>query len=96
MLTGGLAVSSLIKPSLCFSERFEYFYNKIQSFVGQNEYVGFNNSLSLSLKDHSNRLYAIGHYLRENKCFNKEYKVLRSQFYLQFKFSCLLNQSYQT
>ena len=40
-----------------------------------NEYVGFNNSLALSLKDRSNRLYAIGHFLRENGCFNKESKV---------------------
>ncbi|XP_063680959.1 glutaminase kidney isoform, mitochondrial-like isoform X1 [Bolinopsis microptera] len=79
IMTGGLAVSSLIKPTLCFSERFEYFQNKVQSFVGQTaqqtEYVGFNNPLALSLKDHSNRLYAIGHFLRENKCFNKENPV---------------------
>jgi len=74
MLTGGVAITSLIKPTLAFSERFEYFLNKVISFVG-NEYVGFNNSLSLSLKDHSNRLYAIGHYLRENKVFSDEHKM---------------------
>ena len=128
MLTGGVAITSLIKPTLAFSERFEYFLNKVIrytwfpaisrwffltrpsilsrpirvpithfpfSFVG-NEYVGFNNSLSLSLKDHSNRLYAIGHYLRENKVFSDEHKVRLSHHYrlrnfilpeiLQFRF----------
>ncbi|KAL5259856.1 hypothetical protein ACHWQZ_G010093 [Mnemiopsis leidyi] len=79
IMTGGLAVSSLIKPTLLFSERFEYFHNKVLSFVGQTvqqtEYVGFNNPLALSLKDNSNRLYAIGHFLRENGCFNKENPV---------------------
>lgn len=39
------------------------------------DYVGFNNSLSLALKDHSNRLYAIGHYLKTNKCLNKDAPV---------------------
>ena len=29
IMTGGLAVSSLIKPTLLFSERFEYFHNKV-------------------------------------------------------------------
>ncbi|XP_063679391.1 glutaminase kidney isoform, mitochondrial-like [Bolinopsis microptera] len=71
LLTGGLTMASLMKPSLCFSERFEYFLKKCVQFCGK-EYVGFNNSLALSLKDHSNRLYAIGHYLRENGCFNNE------------------------
>lgn len=73
-LTGGLTLASLLKPDLCFSERFEYFLKKCVQFCG-NEPVGFNNSLALSLKDHSNRLYAIGHFLRENGCFNKDGKV---------------------
>ena len=28
LLTGGLTLASLMKPSLCFSERFEYFLKK--------------------------------------------------------------------
>ena len=32
IMTGGLAVSSLIKPTLLFSERFEYFQNKVLRF----------------------------------------------------------------
>ena len=35
IMTGGLAVSSLIKPTLCFSERFEYFQNKVQRYNTQ-------------------------------------------------------------
>ncbi|KAL5259849.1 hypothetical protein ACHWQZ_G010086 [Mnemiopsis leidyi] len=75
LMTGGVTLTSLMKPNLCFSERFEYFSRKVQGFAG-NDYIGFNNSLSLALKDHSNRLYAIGHYLKTNKCLNKDAPVL--------------------
>jgi len=30
LMTGGLTLASLMKPSLCFSERFEYFHKKCQ------------------------------------------------------------------
>lgn len=43
-------------------------------FAG-NDYIGFNNSLSLALKDHSNRLYAVGHFLKTNNCLNKDENV---------------------
>ena len=33
-LTGGLTLASLLKPDLCFSERFEYFLKKCVQLVG--------------------------------------------------------------
>ena len=88
ILSGSISVSSNLLEDVLYvllstlsSDRvsLKTLTNHPLSFVGQTvqqtEYVGFNNPLALSLKDNSNRLYAIGHFLRENGCFNKEHPV---------------------
>ena len=41
LLTGGLTLASLLKPSLCFSERFEYFLKKCVQYVVETTLFNF-------------------------------------------------------
>ncbi|ELU11544.1 hypothetical protein CAPTEDRAFT_141838 [Capitella teleta] len=65
---GALVVSSLIKSGLKLSDRFDHVHNQYTKLTG-GEYVGFNNAIFLSEREISDHKFALGYYLKDNKCF---------------------------
>lgn len=43
-----------------------------------NETVGFSNGTFLSEREHADRNYALGYYMRENKCFPEKCDLMAS------------------
>lgn len=67
---GAIMVSSLIHPNLEPSKRFDTvkeFYNNMCGHMG---HIGFDNSVFLSEKHHSDRNTSLAYYMRENKAFH--------------------------
>ena len=55
------------------------------------EYVGFNNAVFLSERDAADRNYALGFYMRENKCFPKGTNLEECMdYYFQVKYNMVI------
>ncbi|KAM4702366.1 glutaminase liver isoform, mitochondrial [Discoglossus pictus] len=65
---GAIVVCSLIKSGSNKAEKFDYIMQLLKKMSG-NEYIGFSNATFQSEKETGDRNYAIGYYLKENKCF---------------------------
>lgn len=65
---GALIVTSLLYSNMSLAERFDSVMSQYKRLSG-GEYISFNNSTFLSEKEVADRNYALGYYLRENKCF---------------------------
>lgn len=65
---GAIVIASLIKQGLSQSDRFEFIMNQYRRIMG-GEFLGFNNAIFLSEKESANRNFALGYYLKENRCF---------------------------
>lgn len=63
-------IMNLIKDEMKMSEKFDWVCDFYKSMAA-GEHVGFNNATFLSEREAADRNYAIGFYLRENKCFPK-------------------------
>lgn len=50
------------------ADRFDYIFKFYKKIAG-GEYVGFSNQTYLSERDTADRNFAVGHYMRESKCF---------------------------
>lgn len=59
---------NLINKSMKTAEKFDWVCDFYKSMAG-GEHVGFNNATFLSEREAADRNYAIGFYMRENKCF---------------------------
>lgn len=59
---------NLIHKDMKTSEKFDWVCDFYKSMAG-GEFVGFNNATFLSEREAADRNYAIGFYMRENKCF---------------------------
>lgn len=59
---------NLIHKNMQTSEKFDWVCDFYKSMAA-NEYVGFNNATFLSEREAADRNYAIGFYMKENKCF---------------------------
>ncbi|XP_053380706.1 glutaminase kidney isoform, mitochondrial-like isoform X1 [Mercenaria mercenaria] len=79
---GAIVVSSLLKKEMNIADRFDYQPSieeerkvTLNKTMGQmkrltgGEYLGFNNSVYLSERATADRNFALGYYMRENKCF---------------------------
>lgn len=75
---------SMVHKNLKTSEKFDWVCDFYKSMAG-GEHVGFNNATFLSEREAADRNYAIGFYMRENKCFPDETVSLRAvmDFYFQ-------------
>lgn len=62
---------SLIQKSMKTSEKFDWVCDIYKS-MAHGEHVGFNNATFLSEREAADRNYAIGFYMRENKCFPED------------------------
>lgn len=65
---GALVVTSLLYHNMSLADRFDSILTQYRRLSG-GEYVSFNNSTFLSEREVADRNYALGYYLRENKCF---------------------------
>ncbi|XP_017868605.1 PREDICTED: glutaminase liver isoform, mitochondrial isoform X1 [Drosophila arizonae] len=63
-------MSALVKPDMTSAEIFDYTMSWFKRLSG-GEYIGFNNAVFLSEREAADRNYALGFYMRENKCFPK-------------------------
>ncbi|XP_031624443.1 glutaminase liver isoform, mitochondrial isoform X2 [Contarinia nasturtii] len=61
-------VKTLIKPEMTLAEKFDYTLSYFRKMSG-GELFGFNNAVFLSEREAADRNYALGFYMRENKCF---------------------------
>ncbi|KAI6170683.1 No extended memory [Aphelenchoides bicaudatus] len=82
--TGAITIASLLKPSLNSADRFDSVLNIYKRIAG-NENIGFNNAVFLSERQHSNRAFALVHYLNEYHCLPPSSKNLGElmDFYFQ-------------
>ncbi|WAR31040.1 GLSK-like protein [Mya arenaria] len=81
--SGAIVVSSLLKKELNIADRFDYTMEQLKRLTG-GEHVSFNNSVYLSERATADRNFALGYYMRENKCFPDDvdlHEVL--EFYFQ-------------
>ncbi|KAL8619403.1 hypothetical protein ACOMHN_057045 [Nucella lapillus] len=85
---GAIVMSSVVKPELNLSDRFDYTLKYFKRLAGE-EFVSFNNSVRLfcrflSERDTADRNFAIAYYLKENQCFPKGTNVMEvMDFYFQ-------------
>lgn len=82
--TGALMACSLIKNELDPADRFDYVIKTWNSLTG-NLKPGFNNAIYLSERNHSDRNFAIAHFMQEKKVFPPNTDLTRL---LEFYFQC--------
>ncbi|XP_034476481.1 glutaminase liver isoform, mitochondrial isoform X3 [Drosophila innubila] len=63
-------MNALVKPDMTSAEIFDYTMSWFKRLSG-GEYISFNNAVFLSEREAADRNYALGFYMRENKCFPK-------------------------
>ncbi|KAK8764010.1 hypothetical protein V5799_033382 [Amblyomma americanum] len=84
---GAIVVASLllylIEPEMRTSEKFDWMLQYYRAVSG-GEYLGFNNAIFLSEREAADRNYAIGFYMKENKCFPERVNLKETMdFYFQ-------------
>nr|XP_016943398.1 glutaminase liver isoform, mitochondrial isoform X3 [Drosophila suzukii] len=76
-------MNALVKPDMTSAEIFDYTMSWFKRLSG-GEYIGFNNAVFLSEREAADRNYALGFYMRENKCFPKRTNLKEvMDFYFQ-------------
>jgi glutaminase len=66
--SGAIMTTSLIKPNLSLSERFDFVYSYWKKLTC-NTHLSFNNSVYLSEKDSADRNYCLGYMMQEKNAF---------------------------
>uniref|UniRef100_A0A1A9ZGA8 glutaminase n=1 Tax=Glossina pallidipes TaxID=7398 RepID=A0A1A9ZGA8_GLOPL len=61
-------IQALIKPEMTAAEKFDYTMSSFKRLSG-GENIGCNNAIFLSEREAADRNYALGFYMRENKCY---------------------------
>uniref|UniRef100_A0A1B0GBY4 glutaminase n=1 Tax=Glossina morsitans morsitans TaxID=37546 RepID=A0A1B0GBY4_GLOMM len=76
-------IQALIKPEMTAAEKFDYTMSWFKRLSG-GENIGFNNAVFLSEREAADRNYALGFYMRENKCYPKRTNLKEvMDFYFQ-------------
>ncbi|KAK3087653.1 hypothetical protein FSP39_008800 [Pinctada imbricata] len=80
---GAILIASLVKPQMNSADRFDYVLKYLKRMAG-GEYVSFSNPVFLSEKETADRNFALGYYMRENKCFPANVNLMDvMDFYFQ-------------
>ncbi|WAR22218.1 GLSK-like protein, partial [Mya arenaria] len=80
---GAIVTSSLLQKGNVIADRFDYAIAELKRLAGQ-EHISFNNSVYLSERATADRNFALGYYMRENKCFPPEADLVETlEFYFQ-------------
>ena len=88
-------VITVLHKEKSLAEKFDYVMNYIKRIAG-GEFVGFNNAVYLSERETADRNFAMGYYMKENKCFPKgERQVLQKSMELYFQ-SCSIEVNTET
>ncbi|TMW40212.1 hypothetical protein DOY81_014708 [Sarcophaga bullata] len=77
-------IHALIKPEMTAAEKFDYVMQWFKRLSGGDN-IGFNNAVFLSEREAADRNYALGFYMRENKCFPKRTNLKEC---MDFYFQC--------
>ncbi|XP_053967186.1 glutaminase liver isoform, mitochondrial isoform X3 [Anastrepha ludens] len=76
-------LQALIKPDMTAAEKFDYTLQWFKRLSG-GENISFNNAVFLSEREAADRNYALGFYMRENKCYPKRTNLKEvMDFYFQ-------------
>lgn len=76
-------IHALIKSDMTAAEKFDYVMTWFKRLSG-GENIGFNNAVFLSEREAADRNYALGFYMRENKCYPKRTNLKEvMDFYFQ-------------
>ncbi|XP_071440988.1 glutaminase liver isoform, mitochondrial-like [Hetaerina americana] len=90
---GAILVASLLKtlvrPEMTLAEKFDFTINYFKKLAG-GEYLGFNNAVFLSEREAADRNYALGFYMRENKCYPERANLREC---MDFYFQCCSMES---
>jgi len=80
---GAIVTTSLISRGEHIADRFDYVFKQYSRMCG-GEYTGFSNSTYLSERETADRNFALGYYMRENKCFPDGTDLTQTlEFYFQ-------------
>lgn len=77
-------LKTLVKPEMTLAEKFDYTLTMLQRMSGGDTF-GFNNAVFLSEREAADRNYALGFYMRENKCFPENANLRQC---MDFYFQC--------
>ncbi|XP_074656361.1 glutaminase liver isoform, mitochondrial-like [Tubulanus polymorphus] len=81
--SGAIVISSLLKNQLKLADRFDYILGMYRRLAG-GEFLGFSNATFLSERETADRNFALGYYMKENKCFPEGANLLETlDFYFQ-------------
>lgn len=75
--SGAIVTSSIIKPGMNMADRFDFMMQQFLKLAAP-EYVGFNNAVFQSERVTADRNFALGYYMRENKCFPPESDMMEA------------------
>jgi len=68
---------------LSLANKFDYILSQYRRLAG-GQNLGFNNGVFLAEKEHAHRIFALGHYMKENKCFPEDVDLQQTlDLYLQ-------------
>ncbi|MDF1761185.1 MAG: glutaminase A [Coxiellaceae bacterium] len=81
---GAIMDCALIKPKKETAERFEYVMKQVKMLAGNN-HVGFDNAVYLSEREHADRNFALGYFMKEHDAFPKGSDLVKT---LEFYFQC--------
>ncbi|MDF1760425.1 MAG: glutaminase A [Coxiellaceae bacterium] len=81
---GAIMDCALIKSKMDASERFEYVMEQVKRLSGNNV-VGFDNAVYLSEREHADRNFALGYFMKEHCAFPHNTNLLET---LEFYFQC--------
>ncbi|XP_046384446.1 glutaminase liver isoform, mitochondrial-like [Ischnura elegans] len=88
ILVGSL-LKTLVRPEMTLAEKFDFTMNYFKKLAG-GEYLGFNNAVFLSEREAADRNYALGFYMRENKCYPEKANLREC---MDFYFQCCSMES---
>ncbi|KAK3859166.1 hypothetical protein Pcinc_034693 [Petrolisthes cinctipes] len=78
---GSIIINSLLQalvlPGMSSSEKFDFVQQYFRRMAG-GENIGFSNGTFLSERENADRNYALGYYMRENKCFPDKCDLMAS------------------
>lgn len=82
--SGAIGTCSLIQPGLPIADRFDHVMEMWRRLAGGVK-AGFSNSTYLSERQTADRNFALGYFMRENRCFPKGTDLVET---LEFYFQC--------
>ena len=95
MLSNSIFLLQELTKEMSLAEKFDYIMTYMKRIAG-GEYLGFNNAVYLSERETADRNFAMGYFMKENKCFpSTESQVFEKSMELYFQ-SCSIEVNTET